>query len=87
MIPNPFGYIAVIVSQQVFIVGLVWYVMHLLDRAQHARRRYNNTMLLSNASASCDLASLAARLSKFGDGQPDLVSHPDKVRIEQEESA
>jgi hypothetical protein len=85
MIPNPFGYVAVIVSQQMCIVGLVWYIMHLLDSARRERRRYNNTMLLSNASASCDLASLAARLSKFGDGQPDLFAHPAKERIRQEE--
>jgi hypothetical protein len=42
MITNPPGYIAVIVSQQLSIVGLVWYVMHLLDCARHERPRYNS---------------------------------------------
>jgi hypothetical protein len=89
MIPNRFGYIAIIVSQQMFIVGLVWYVMHLLDQARHERRRHYSTMLLPNASASCDLASLAARLSKFGDEPTNPITHPTgqpaKVRIRHEE--
>jgi hypothetical protein len=85
MIPNPFGYIAIIVSQQMFIVGLVWYVMHLLDCARHERRRHYSTMMLSNASASCDLASLAARLSKFSDERPDPIALPTELRTRQKE--
>jgi hypothetical protein len=85
MIPHNFGYVTVIVSQQLFIVGLVWYVMHLLDQARRQRHRHYSTMTLTNASASCDLAVLAARLSKLGDVQTDPIPLPAKVRIRQEE--
>ena len=62
MFPHNFGYVTVIVAQQICVVGLIWYVVHLLDGARRERRRHYSTMLLTNASASCDLAALAARL-------------------------
>jgi hypothetical protein len=85
MFAHTFGYTAVIVLQQVFIIGLVWYVIHLLDRARHERRRYNSTMLYTNVAASCDLATLAARLSKIDGPQLGPAIKPAKVRIRQEE--
>jgi hypothetical protein len=87
MFPHNFGYVTVIVSQFFFIVGLVWYAMHLLDGAQRERRRHYSTMMLTNASASCDLAALASRLSKLGEEQMDPVRRPARVRIRQEERA
>lgn len=85
MIPHNFGYITVIVAQQFFIVGLVWYVMRLLDNARRERHRHYSTMTLTNASASCDLASLAARLSRISDEQTDRIPRPLKVRLRLEE--
>lgn len=85
MIPHNFGYITVIVSQQFFIVGLVWYVMHLLDGARRESSRHYSTMTLTTGSASSDLAALAAQPSKFGDAQPAAIPHPAKVQIQQEE--
>jgi uncharacterized membrane protein len=85
MFAHTFGYTAVIIAQQVFILVLVWYVMHLLDNARRERRRYNSTMLYTNVAASCDLAALAARLSKFDGPQLDPVIKTAKVRIRHEE--
>jgi hypothetical protein len=84
MFAHTFGYTTVIVIQQVLIVGLVWFVMHLIDSARRERRRYNSTMLFSNVAASCDLAALAARLSKFDNPQLDPVIQSAKVRFRHE---
>jgi hypothetical protein len=83
MFAHTFGYTTVIIAQQAFILGLVWYVIHLIDRARRERRRYCSTMLFSKAAASCDLAALAARLSRFDGPQLDPVIKPAKVQIRQ----
>ena len=85
MFAHAFGYLTVIVAQQVLMVGLAWYVMHLLDNARRERRRHYSKLLFSNIAASCDLAALSARLSKIGGPQLDAAIHPAKVRVRQEE--
>ena len=85
MFANPFGYITIIAVQQVLMVGLAWYIMHLLDSAWRERRRQCSKLLFSNIAASCDLAALSARLSKIGGPHLDAAIRPAKVRIRQEE--
>jgi hypothetical protein len=87
MIPTPFGYIAIIVCQQIFIVGLAWYVIHLLDRARRERRHHGSTLVCSNASASYDLAALAARLSTVSAKRPNPSFRPANAQMRQAEGA
>lgn len=82
MVPHNFGYIIAIVAQQLLVVGLVWYVMQLLDRERRDRHRYNSLKLLTNVSASCDLAALATRVSQLDTGQPDRVRFSPSARIQ-----
>jgi hypothetical protein len=84
MLPPPFGYITVIVAQQLCILGLVWYLMHLIDHAR-CERRLCSTMPLPDAAPNCDLAALDALQSGVAVKQPGPVSHPANVHIEQEE--
>ena len=86
MIANPFGYVTVILVQQVFIIGLVWSVVRLWERSRRERRRYYSAMLLSNAAATNDLAALAVRLSRTSDSSVAPVSMRSRGRIAQEES-
>ena len=83
MIPNSVGYVFLILSQFLFIVGLVWYVMHLLDRERRDRYRFNSIKLLSNVSASCDLAALAERVSRFSAEQLEPAARPTRGRFGQ----
>ena len=81
MIPQNVGYVIVILSQFLLIGGLVWYVMHILDRERRDRFRYNSIKLLTHVSATCDLAALATRVSSFGGEQMNPTSRPVRVRI------
>jgi hypothetical protein len=87
MIPRPFGYIAVILCQQLIIVGLAWYVIRLLDRARRERRRQASTLASSDASASCDLAALAAKLSPVSAERLDSSLRPANAQVRQTEGA
>ncbi len=88
MLPKIFSYVAVIVSEFVLVVGLVWYVMHLLDTARRERRRrHHSPIALSSASASCDLAALASRLAQFGADEVDPGRRPARGQVQQQEQA
>ena len=80
MIPHNFGYMTVIVSQLFFIVGLVWYVMQILDRERRDRYHNNSIKLLSHASATCDLAALTTRMAQLADQQPVPIPHFGRAR-------
>lgn len=87
MFATRLGYVSVILVQQALIVGMLWYVMHLLDKAKRERRRHDSTLLFTKVAASCDLASLAARLSKFGDVQLGPAGASPRMQIRQQEQA
>jgi len=86
MIAHPLGYVAVILLQQVLILGLVWLAVHLSDRSRRERRRYRSAKLLSNASATSDLAALAVQLSKIPEAAPPPVPRRSRVRVAQQQS-
>jgi uncharacterized membrane protein len=85
MIAHPFGYLAVILLQQVLILGLVWSVVHLAERSRRERRRYCSAKLLSNAAATNDLAALAVQLSKPSEASPTRVPLRTSVRVAEAE--
>jgi hypothetical protein len=85
MIAHTFGYVTVILLQQVVILGLIWSVVHLLDRSRRERRRYSSALLFSDVSASNDLAALAVQLAKTADGNTQPVPLRTRVRITREE--
>ena len=85
MIPHNFGYIIAILAQQFLIVGLVWYVMHMLDRERRDRHRYNSIKLLTNVSATCDLAALATRVSQLDCEKLEPIRRPARARMQWEE--
>ncbi len=85
MSAHPFGYIAVILIQQLLMVGMLWAIVHLVDRSRLERRHQSSGTPISNASASSDLAALAVRLSRTNARQTDPAPRPSKVREMQEE--
>jgi len=70
MVPHPFGYIAVIVVQQVAIVGLAWWIAHILERPTQPDLPGNVRHQPSAAVASHDLAVLALQLEKQSELAP-----------------
>ena len=86
MIAHPFGYIAVILLQQVLILGLVCAVVHLADRSRQERRRYYSAKLLSKATATSDLAALGVQLAKIPEGNPASIPRRAKGRVAWQEN-
>ncbi len=80
MNPHPFGYIAVILIQQLLMVGMLWAIVHLVDRLRLERRRQSAVMPFSNASASSDLAALAVQLARTGHRNADPFPRQARVR-------
>lgn len=73
MIPHPFGYIIIILIQQMLIVGMAWAVMRLVERLRQERRRPVPVRLSTNTFATDDLAALAVQLSKTKERRPSPV--------------
>ena len=87
MTTHPFGYVAVILVQQLVMVGMLWAIVHLVDRLHLERRRQTAVMPFSNASASADFAALAVQLARTGDRNADPVPRRARVREMHEERA
>lgn len=85
MNPHPFGYITVILIQQLLMVGMLWAIAHLVERLRHERRHHSSVRPFSNDSTSDDLAALAVQLSKTGDREAEPVPRQTEVRDMQEE--
>lgn len=85
MTTHPFGYVAVILIQQLVMVGLLWAITHLVDRLRLERRRHAAVMPFSNAAASTDLAALAVQLARTRDRKADPVPRQTRVPEMQEE--
>lgn len=70
MVPHPFGYIAVIVVQQIAIVGLAWWIAHILERPSRPNIPSGVHSRPSAALASHDLAALALQLERHSEPAP-----------------
>ena len=85
MIPHPFGYIGVILVQQLLIVGMIWVITHLVERLREERRRLSSSGAFSNLASNTDLAALAVQLSRTGNSDADPVFTRSKTQQLQEE--
>ena len=84
MIPHLSGFTAVILGQQLLIVGLLWCISHLVNRSRRERLRHSPAKTTCSSNASSDVPVLAVHLSRTFDRGADPTARPAVLRASQE---